>query len=414
MADALALVTIVVHARLRVRFGEDGGSLAERDEVAVLQLIELPAHERVVVRVVVGRQKGAPPVHPHAKLEQVRLAQGRKHFEPMHRVDKGDGLLWREAHRAEDIPLRHHPPCLGLHLGRGLLGRSAAAAAAALLVVFARVLLRREQRERVLAVCGLFKLATRHTREAVHDRDDLEAVLRADREPFDRVAELRARLRARRIHLRLLDVLAAHAFAHEDGEAGERLSAGRCGRLPADGDRAIVRVALDHLGRRRREVGQRLAVRIVLLLQLERGRLDGHACAVEREWEERLLAEHALVRGGELGLGERERVTQVQLAVHVRIREGDHELAAVPRAGGRVDFKGLAGLPLGLNPGLHLEQLVASRRPLGRLCGCWSRHLFATLSVCCLTRDACDDGADGRGLRARPRGPRTRIRCEDL
>ena len=57
--------------------------------------------------------------------------------------------------------------------------------------------------------------------------------------------------------------------------------------------------------------------------------LDGHTSAVEAEWEERVLDLELLVPGGELSLGHSEGMTQVETAVHVRIREGDEVLLAV-------------------------------------------------------------------------------------
>ena len=87
--DALALVSVVVHARLAVSFGEDRRALPEGDEVALAQLVELPAHERVVVRVVVGRDERTTPVDPKAETDQVGLASRWEVLEPVDRVDKG-------------------------------------------------------------------------------------------------------------------------------------------------------------------------------------------------------------------------------------------------------------------------------------------------------------------------------------
>eukprot|EP00962_Isochrysis_galbana_P046462 scaffold18707_cov124-Isochrysis_galbana.AAC.1 len=52
--DALSPISVVIHARLVVRFGEDGGPLAKSDEAPRPQLQELPPHKGVVVAVVVG------------------------------------------------------------------------------------------------------------------------------------------------------------------------------------------------------------------------------------------------------------------------------------------------------------------------------------------------------------------------
>ena len=54
--------------------------------------------------------------------------------------------------------------------------------------------------------------------------------------------------------------------------------------------------------------------------------LDWHAGAVEGEREEHLLALETVVSGGELQLGEAEGVTEVEHAVHIRIREVAEEL----------------------------------------------------------------------------------------
>jgi hypothetical protein len=74
-------------------------------------------------------------------------------------------------------------------------------------------------------------------------------------------------------------------------------------RLHADGEALLRPLALD--ARRRRE----------LLAQLVGGRLDRHARAVERKREEHALAPQPLVARRKLGLGQRERVAQVQAAI---------------------------------------------------------------------------------------------------
>jgi hypothetical protein len=142
VADALALVAVVVHAWLAVGLGEDRRPLAEGDDVGRAQLAELPAHEGVVVGVVVRRDEGAPPVDAAAKALQVALAQRREVAQPVVGVDEGRDVGHLQTHRAQDIPLRER----AARLGHDLLGDALLARRRLLAVVLGH-----EQRERVLA-----------------------------------------------------------------------------------------------------------------------------------------------------------------------------------------------------------------------------------------------------------------------
>ncbi len=42
-------------------------------KVALLEMVELPAHKGVVVRVVISRDEGSPPVDARPKLDKVTL-----------------------------------------------------------------------------------------------------------------------------------------------------------------------------------------------------------------------------------------------------------------------------------------------------------------------------------------------------
>ena len=110
-------------------------------------------------------------------------------------------------------------------------------------------------------------------------------------------------------------------FRHELGGIGVLRVGGSLGRL--------LRGSLGlRLGVDDGEHG-RVSVLGDLVLDLVRGRLDGHARAVEREGEEGLVALEAMVCGRELELGQREGVAEVQHAVHVRVREVTEELGGL-------------------------------------------------------------------------------------
>jgi hypothetical protein len=79
----------------------------------------------------------------------------------------------------------------------------------------------------------------------------------------------------------------------------------------------------------------------------------GHARAVEAERKEHHLAAHAVERRGDLRLGHGERVTEVQAAVHVRVRERGQILLATGSGRGVLLERAL-GLPHLLH--VHLDR----------------------------------------------------------
>mmetsp|Transcript_18069 Transcript_18069/g.38960 ORF Transcript_18069/g.38960 Transcript_18069/m.38960 type:complete len:1101 (-) Transcript_18069:274-3576(-) len=285
--DALALVAVVVHARLLVSLGKDGRALAKSDEVALAELLELPADELVVVRVEVRRDEGTAPVDAQTEALKVLHSLGREVGQPVRWINEVDRLLGSDAHGAENVPLRHEPAGL-----RGNLGLDALLGAAASLLVLRVVLLWREQQQVLLAVGGLAQHAALHARRALDHRLDLECVLRADAEPADGVTVLAV------FSLCGGDLGGdaprgvVGARAHEHLEAAEGLAASAGGRAPPNRDGAALRVhpILQHLRRRWREIRKRLPVRLVLVLELVRSGLDGHAGAVKAEREENFAA----------------------------------------------------------------------------------------------------------------------------
>ena len=100
---------------------------------------------------------------------------------------------------------------------------------------------------------------------------------------------------------------------------------------------------------------------------------DRHTRAVECPWKESTLAAHALVSRRKLDLGQRERMAQVQAAIHVRIRNRRKELGVLgPDLLGRhitelrlihwsVDVEHMLCGPLVLVPLLESTQRVTLR-----------------------------------------------------
>lgn len=91
---------------------------------------------------------------------------------------------------------------------------------------------------------------------------------------------------------------------------------------------------------------------------------------MEAEREDGALALHTLVRHSKLDLGQRERVAQMQLAVHVRVRESGEEFFWARLAGrGRVELEGALGVPSLLHAALDGAERVAldGRLDLGQL-----------------------------------------------
>lgn len=81
----------------------------------------------------------------------------------------------------------------------------------------------------------------------------------------------------------------------------------------------------DDLDLFRREL-RGITERLELSLQLVSASFDRHAGAVEPEREQNVPALQPMVADGELGLGQRECVAEMESAVHVGIRKGHEEL----------------------------------------------------------------------------------------
>lgn len=113
---------------------------------------------------------------------------------------------------------------------------------------------------------------------------------------------------------------------------------------------------------------------------------NGHSCTVEAEGEEDAFSQQTLVAGHELCFGEREGVSEVQHAVHVRVRKR-REVLIIPQDSifgvdsafrvfvvgvyepcGRVHLKHLLRLPRGLHFELNLSEVIAPHSGLLRVC----------------------------------------------
>mmetsp|Transcript_4620 Transcript_4620/g.11409 ORF Transcript_4620/g.11409 Transcript_4620/m.11409 type:complete len:248 (-) Transcript_4620:158-901(-) len=108
------------HARLVVGRRPDGEALSEADQVLLLELEELPAHERVIERVHRSGDHGAAPVHLAAELAHVLHGQRREVAQPVVRIRKMLQILVGHIHRTHDLPLLLRGILLGdLGLGAG-------------------------------------------------------------------------------------------------------------------------------------------------------------------------------------------------------------------------------------------------------------------------------------------------------
>ena len=81
--DTLTTATIVISARLALGLGEDRVAFAKLDLVVILEVVELPPDELVVVRVLVRRDEAASPIGVDSKLLKVRHAEGWEEVEPV-------------------------------------------------------------------------------------------------------------------------------------------------------------------------------------------------------------------------------------------------------------------------------------------------------------------------------------------
>ena len=99
---------------------------------------------------------------------------------------------------------------------------------------------------------------------------------------------------------------------------------------------------------------------MLLMLMVCVSDLDGHAGAVETKGEDGTLLEQALETCGELGLCDREAVSEMETAVHVGIRKGCHELGLeFLSLGGRIPLVHVALFPELLDLLLAASEIVA-------------------------------------------------------
>ena len=143
-ANALALRTVVVRARLPVQRREDGVPLAELDLPQRLQLAELPPDKAVKVRVRVRRDEAPAPVDADTHLVEVLHPQRREVVDPVLRVREVRKLRLRNVVRHEDLALEHKALLLRLRLARLELAK----------VLDVRLLLRLGNRRRLRRVLG--------------------------------------------------------------------------------------------------------------------------------------------------------------------------------------------------------------------------------------------------------------------
>ena len=127
-SNTLASGAIVISAGLVLRLGVDRVAFAELDLVVVLEMVELPADEPVVVGVLRGSDEVSPPISVEAHFEQVLLAKGREEIEPVVGVGELRDRFLADTKLHEDLVLgeRREFRVLGCCL---FLGRSGLVAA---------------------------------------------------------------------------------------------------------------------------------------------------------------------------------------------------------------------------------------------------------------------------------------------
>ncbi|GIX60985.1 PTS sugar transporter, putative [Babesia caballi] len=104
---AFPLGAVVVGAGLHHRAAKDRGAATEVQRAQLLHARELPLDELVVVRVAVGGDEGAAPVHRGAEALQVLDGQRGEVGEPVLRVGELGDFVVANAHVAHDVHLGH-------------------------------------------------------------------------------------------------------------------------------------------------------------------------------------------------------------------------------------------------------------------------------------------------------------------
>ncbi|KAK5635666.1 hypothetical protein RRF57_011377 [Xylaria bambusicola] len=105
-ANSFSVATVMVQAGLLVKRRVHGISLPEFDLAEVLELVHLPPHKRVVVRVGIGGDKRTAPVGTHAEAHEIVHAGLRKNMDPVIGIGKTVDFLAWDAEAEHNLKLK--------------------------------------------------------------------------------------------------------------------------------------------------------------------------------------------------------------------------------------------------------------------------------------------------------------------
>ena len=103
--DTLTLGSVVVGTWLSILLTENGISLAKLDLAILLQMVELPPNEGVIVGVPLGGVEGSAPVHMHSKLLESLHSSGWEEVQPVHGVGELGNFFLTDANLEQDLIL---------------------------------------------------------------------------------------------------------------------------------------------------------------------------------------------------------------------------------------------------------------------------------------------------------------------
>ena len=113
-SNTFTSATVMIGTWLTLRLGEDSVALAELDLVVVLQVVELPANELIIVRVLGSGDEVPSPVSVQAQTQQVGLTERWEEVKPVVGVGEARNLIFRDSELHQDFVLRQRRPLLVL------------------------------------------------------------------------------------------------------------------------------------------------------------------------------------------------------------------------------------------------------------------------------------------------------------
>ena len=111
-SNTFTSATVMIGTWLTLGLGEDSVALAELDLVVVLQVVELPTNELVIVRVLGGGDEVPSPVSVQTQTQQVGLTERWEEVKPVVGVSEARNLIFRDSDLHQDFVLRQRGPLL--------------------------------------------------------------------------------------------------------------------------------------------------------------------------------------------------------------------------------------------------------------------------------------------------------------